>query len=514
VDFAPLALRRQANEELLARALARSDAARSLVALARLAMDQASSGEFAAWDRSVDRLLELAAQAGDPRQRWRPLLHGSMRACAKGDVRESERLLVEVRELAALTDDPALALSLDAHAGQRAILLHLDDQLSQLVSLKHLRDVPHAPLVRVLLKALAHARLEEPEPLQRELAQLPPLPPALPRIWLAWLVEACALAGDLPRCRQIRAELEPHESEQLVGGHVPLSYEGPLRRLLGMLDSVLGDHARAEQRLRAALAQMEEHGLRAWVAQVRYDLARALLRAGQAAEARALFGQTAELAERLGMPGLAERARHQAAQPEAAQPADPAAPPSAAARTAALAPVPAAALRMLREGDVWLVQQGARFARVKNSRGLVLLSRLVERPGEDIHVLALASDDPGASLQDTRVAGLDAPDARALREYKQRLSELSGELAEAEQAGQLGHAERLSSEREQLETELSRALGLGGAARAGGSPAERARVNVQRRLKDAIARVTECDGELGRYLERAVVTGTYCRFLA
>jgi hypothetical protein len=39
-------------------------------------------------------------------------------------------------------------------------------------------------------------------------------------------------------------------------------------------------------------------------------------------------------------------------------------------------------------------------------------------------------------------------------------------------------------------------------------------VNVQRRLKDAIARIGECDAELGNYLEKAVVTGTYCRFLA
>src|SRR6185295_16449723 len=162
--------------------------------------------------------------------------------------------------------------------------------------------------------------------------------------------EAYAVAGDLPRCRQFRAELEAHESEQLVGGHVPISYEGPLQRLLGMLDSVLGDHARAEQRLRAALTQMEAHGLRTWVAQVRYDLARALLRAGQAAEARELFGQSAELAERIGMPGLSQRARRssQAAPPEQGAPADPAAPaPPAAA-------VPATALRMTREGDVWL----------------------------------------------------------------------------------------------------------------------------------------------------------------
>jgi hypothetical protein len=168
---------------------------------------------------------------------------------------------------------------------------------------------------------------------------------------------------------------------------------------------------------------------------------------------------------------------------------------------------------MSREGDVWLVQHGARSARVKHSRGLALLSRLVERPGEDIHVLALSSDEAGASLQDTRVAGLDAPDPRALRDYRQRLADLSEELVEAEQAGDLGRAERLGREQQLLQSELSRALGLGGGARSTG-PAERARVNVQRRLKDAITRVSECDRELGRYLEKAVVTGTYCRFLA
>jgi len=512
VDFAPLELRRQTHEELLARALARSDQPRALAALARLAMDQAEHGEFSAWERSVERILQLAAQVGDPRQRWRPLLLGSMRAIAQGDVLASERLLVEVREFAALTDDPALTLSLDAHAGQRATLLHLDDQLSQLARVEHMPDVPLAQIVRCLLAARAYARLEDAARTQEELAQLPPLAAHWPRAWLGWQAEAYALVGDLPKCRLLRSELEAHESQQLVGGHVPISYDGPLRRLLGILDSALGDHASAEQRLRAALAEMEEHGLRAWVAQLRYDLARALARAGREAEARALFVQAAELAGLLGMPGLCQRAgrRSAAERPERALPA----PTPAPLGTLLGAPPRAAALRMTRDGDVWLLEHGARSARVKNSRGLVLLSRLLERPGEDIHVLALASDDAATSLQDTRVAGLDGPDARALRDYKQRLAELSEELLAAEQSGDRGRTERLCTEREQLETELSRALGLGGAARPGGSPAERARVNVQRRLKDAIARVTECDAELGRYLEKAVVTGTYCRFLA
>jgi hypothetical protein len=35
---------------------------------------------------------------------------------------------------------------------------------------------------------------------------------------------------------------------------------------------------------------------------------------------------------------------------------------------------------------------------------------------------------------------------------------------------------------------------------------------VQRRVKDAVARIAELDAGLGGFLERAVSTGTFCRF--
>ncbi|HEU4581442.1 MAG TPA: AAA family ATPase [Polyangiaceae bacterium] len=512
VDYAPIELRRQHNQELLARARARADLPRQLAALGRLAMDQAEYGEFTAWEGSVDRLLELASAVGTPRLRWRALLFGSMRAVAKGEVLESERLLSEVRELGELTDDPALVLSLSAHVALRAALLHLDDPIELLVPLRGLEDVPYGEVVHLILKARAHARLEDEPNARRALEQLPPCDPRLPPEWLGWLVEPCVLAGDLVRCRMLRAALERRAAPQFVGGHVPITYEGPVARLLGLLDSALGEAAAAEQKLRAALAQMEQHGLAAWVAQLRYDLAGVLARAGRHAEARALFAETAQRAERLGMRGLHARAQLRSLDPGAAAGAPSARASSAHAALLSSPPAPRAPLRMSREGDVWLVQHGARSARVKHSRGIALLARLVERPGEDIHVLALSSDEAGASLQDTRVSGLDAPDPRALREYKQRLSELAEELAEAQQAGDSGRAGRLQREQQLLQAELSRALGLGGGRATG--PAERARVNVQRRLKDAIARLAECDAELGRYLEKAVVTGTYCRFLA
>src|SRR5205085_1103561 len=49
--------------------------------------------------------------------------------------------------------------------------------------------------------------------------------------------------------------------------------------------------------------------------------------------------------------------------------------------------------RMDREGELWRVEHGGKTARVKDSRGMRLLARLVERPGEEIHVLVLASEE-------------------------------------------------------------------------------------------------------------------------
>ena len=43
---------------------------------------------------------------------------------------------------------------------------------------------------------------------------------------------------------------------------------------------------------------------------------------------------------------------------------------------------------------------------------------------------------------------------------------------------------------------------------------ERARINVQRALKDAIRRITECESALGARLERGLKTGMVCSWRA
>jgi hypothetical protein len=138
-----------------------------------------------------------------------------------------------------------------------------------------------------------------------------------------------------------------------------------------------------------------------------------------------------------------------------------------------------------------------------------LLARLAERPGEEIHVLTLASDQ-GVPLPEQHSG--DMLDEQARMAYRKRLAEIDAGIAVAEAAGDAAHAMALDREKKAIADELARATGLGGRRRLAGSATERARINVQRRLKDAIARVAEVETDLGRFLARAVRTGTYCSF--
>jgi non-specific serine/threonine protein kinase len=130
-------------------------------------------------------------------------------------------------------------------------------------------------------------------------------------------------------------------------------------------------------------------------------------------------------------------------------------------------------------------------------------------PNTELHVLDLsgsstevASDDAGPAL-----------DATARAQYKRRITELNEQLEEAKEFADIGRADELQHELDSLTQELSRAFGLGGRQRRSGSDAERARVNVRRRVKDAIDHIAEQNADAGRYLENTIKTGSYCKYV-
>jgi hypothetical protein len=233
------------------------------------------------------------------------------------------------------------------------------------------------------------------------------------------------------------------------------------------------------------------------------DLARFI---GRDADAARHYDEAIAFAEKLGSPPLLELCQGARATLCVERETPPPETPDAAAAGGSLQNRPAPPV-LQRDGELWvlLAPTGA-VLRLKPSKGIDYLEKLLASPGRSLHVLELAgiehfTGDAGALL-----------DPRAKLEYRRRLDDLGEVLAEAERFGDAERARSAQQEVDALAEQLAQAVGLGGRDRRAASDVERARVNVQRRLKDAIARVAAADPALGRYLAASIQTGTYCVF--
>lgn len=501
VEYAPIELRLETAEALLAQATLARDFARTQRARARLAIERATLGDFDAYEMQVREMLQEAEAGGAAGAKIRPLLMASLSAANRGKLAESDGHLAEARQLLRLTDDAGLKLSFRAHSLSRACMLHHDVELELCeASLPDmLQGIPESELTLVILRAAVRARLEQLELARADLRfAWPRLGPMLGAFQTV-VAEVAAFVGDRDMCASCHAQLLPFAGTDALGGHVSVSYDGPVDRLLGLLEGRLGKLDSAEIKLRAALQLAERRRFDAWVAQGRYDLGNLLREGGRGDEARSAWQAAAELAEKCEMVGLVARARTRLQGTVVGHV------PASVRR----APLAGNELIMVREGDLYLLELGELSARIRATRGAELLARLVDAREQEIHVLALASDAAGATTESN--AG-DALDRIALRQYRVRLQDLKAQLSEAEERADRGRVEALEREQEAIRRELARAVGLGGKSRQSASTTERARVNVQRRLKDAIERVADVSPELGAWLARCVRTGTYCSF--
>jgi TolB-like protein/tetratricopeptide (TPR) repeat protein len=160
--------------------------------------------------------------------------------------------------------------------------------------------------------------------------------------------------------------------------------------------------------------------------------------------------------------------------------------------------------RFRREGVLWRLEFDGFSVQLTHQKGFTDLARLLERPGVEVHCLELA--DRPAETTGT------APqlDDRARREIQARARELQHDIDEADAAHDLARAEQAREELDQIVELLSGALGLGGRSRALGSAAERARSAVTWRIRSAVKKIAKAHPQLGRHLENAMRTGTFC----
>jgi tetratricopeptide (TPR) repeat protein len=169
------------------------------------------------------------------------------------------------------------------------------------------------------------------------------------------------------------------------------------------------------------------------------------------------------------------------------------------------------------EGGSWTVTCGATNFRLRDTKGLRYLSELIEHPGVERHVLDLVEvGDPvgeNGALARHRIGDAGPMiDAQAKAAYRRRIEQLRDEVHEAELFGDYDKAATLQAEIDEIVHQLAGALGLGGRDRRASSTAERARLNVTRAIRAAIARIEQWDERAGRALDRDVSTGYFCSY--
>ena len=331
--------------------------------------------------------------------------------------------------------------------------------------------------------------------------------PDMVYVWaLALLAHGCCMLGSRQHAMHLYQALLPFADRAAVAAGAVMC-AGSVSRYLGGLAALSGDIAAAEEHFQAAIAHHRRLGARPLLARTLHEYAQLLsaraagsdrTRASEAlAEARAIAGEC-------GMTKLAAILAGQQA--------------------ATAGPV-----MLEREGGYWAVRHASTVARLPDSLGLRYLDLLIRNPDRELaalDIIQLASAQPASTASAgaeppgpaqhpvTATAADDVLDARALAEYRRRLAELDDDLAEAERWNDTERASLVRTERDFLIRELASATGIHGRQRRLGSESERARVNVTRAIRSAIARIQTHNPDAAKHLDQSVKTGTYCSYTA
>ncbi len=493
----------------------------------RSVFDHYELADLAQARAAIDRCERIAGELGHPHYAWRIACVQAMRAAFAGDFAQVEREMARAATLGERAGDPNVRRTLLL---QRLGLLRQQGRRAELDRLKAeaLPAFEGEGLSRSFIQMLSRSAAVRagggPDERDRELAEL--TLSIRDQTLLEPVAELVAVSGDAQLIATVAARVMAVQQRFAHGGLFGMTWDGPYERSHGLLAMAAGRHDEAEQAFARALERVEQEGARTHLAWTAYDYGRLMHVRGEHTRAAQLWSGARDLAEELAMPDLLaaihERtARESVAHAVAALGAPPSTPPTSTPPTPTITPTPTptamstapglprvADLRLELDGEIWLVKAGAAAFRLKDSKGLRMLAQLVRERGRELHVLELM--EPGGAL-DTGDAG-EQLDPRARNAYRARIESLREELSEAEANSDLGRAEHCRTELELLGKELARAVGLGGRDRKSAAAAERARVNVQRRLKDAIRRIGEQDQEIERHLNWAVKTGTFCSY--
>lgn len=502
VDLAPAEERVELNREHARLATEVGAVLDALRAETRLIFDCFELADRLAADHHVRAAMTLIEQFDHASVRWRVPALEAMRAAWDGALEAALDTNARAAALGEASGDPNAR---GATVWQRQRILRLLGRRAEMAAgIDATRNLFHGtPTMRDYLQVIVSAQLLHvgerdaalgivDASLMRRVMRMGD------RSVLEALAELALATEDRGLAEELRERAMPHADHFLTGGVIGLSWDGPMHRLLALCTQTLGEYEQAVEHYERGILATRRMGGDPVATWMSAELADVLARLGRTDRAREVLAAARKDASSMAMASVVERTERALERLEAPEAVSVASPRSSSER-----------LVLDREGDVWLVRFEGDELRVKDSKGIGFLAALVGDPTREIHVLDLAT--PAADRPQDAVAD-EMIDDTARKEYRARIMELRAELDQAEAWNDPASAQRLQEELDALTAELARGTGLGGRPRRFGTNAERARVNVQRRIRDAIRRLADKHEGLGRHLERSVRTGMHCSY--
>jgi len=495
MDFALPEERMPLNEEFGSLAERFGDVPGQFRSQLRLMIDACEAADRDKMDAAIDRIDRLADRIGLPHYRWRAASARAMQATIDGNFAQAAALLDAAQGYADEVGDAEAKVALPAQ--RFAILIEWQGDCGETLGQidARLRDAYATGMAGAeeYITPFVVSFSGSPEQATVLLADREAVERLLKggdRYSICRVGEIAAFAGRHDLARQALDALRPHVDECATAGLLGSTCVGPTALSMGRIAMSLGHFDDARTHLRHALHIAERMRSPVWVARIGQALADACARSGEDADAKVHERQSREVTGRLGL-------REARLVPEPGNE-----PTEKSDRLAGHE------FSLERAGELWRVSYKGKAMMFKPSRGFEMLATLVGRPNADVHVLELSGDSGAPGGQGSG----PSLDQKARSQYEARIAELREALEEAEEFGDSGGADAARTEIDFIGRELARAFGIGGRARPEGDAAERARVNVRRRLKDAIDRVARQHRDAGRYLNNTVKTGTYCRY--
>jgi len=165
-----------------------------------------------------------------------------------------------------------------------------------------------------------------------------------------------------------------------------------------------------------------------------------------------------------------------------------------------------------KQGKTWLAVYDGVPKSIGDSVGMTYICRLLQSGGQDIHAATLRGAGTGKDNPIVLGSAGEVIDDRARREYRERITEIDEDLAEAESNHDLARKDRLNEEREALIKEITRSTGLHGENREASSDRERARQSVSAAIHRALKAIKKEHEPLWQHLTNSLKIGEFLSY--